>query len=101
MNNEERTYLRENQTLELHAAIGEFVVQFEHVCRAMQTAILFLLHGQGLRNQSVANILLAGYTVEPLRQLLESLIGEIVKPNNNERWPRKTGQHYKRISSLI
>jgi len=67
------------------STIGEFIVQFEHVCQAMQTAIRSLLYEQGLQNKSVANILLAGHTAEPLRALFESLIGEIVNPNDNEK----------------
>jgi hypothetical protein len=85
MNEEERLKIRDLQTGELYSNIGEFVVKFEHVCHAMQTAITFLMHDQGLQNQQVANILLAGYTADPLRTLFESLIGEVVKPNDNER----------------
>lgn len=85
MNEEERIKIRDIQTRELYANIGEFVVKFEHVYHAMQTAITFMLHGQGLQNQQVANVLLAGYTADPLRTLFESLIGEIVNPNDDER----------------
>ncbi len=85
MNEEERLKVRDLQTGELYANIGEFVVKFEHVCHAMQTAIIFMIHGQGLKNQQVANIFLAGYTADPLRTLFESLFGELVKPNDNER----------------
>jgi len=77
--------IRDIQTHELYASIGEFIVKFEHVCHAMQTTITFIIHGQGLKNQRVANILLAGYTADPLRTLLESLIGETVDLNNNEK----------------
>ncbi len=85
MNEEERLKIRDLQTGELYANIGEFVVKFEHVCQAMQSAITFMMHGQGLQNQQVANILLAGYTADPLRTLFESLIGELVNSNDNER----------------
>lgn len=85
MNEEERLKIRDLQTSELYANIGEFVVKFEHLCHAMQSVIIFMMHGQGLRNQQVANILLAGYTADPLRALLESLIGEIVKTNDNDK----------------
>ena len=73
------------QTSELYANIGEFVVKFEHVCNAMRTAITFMLHNQGLKNQQVTSILLAGYTAESLRTLFESLIGELIKTNDIEK----------------
>jgi len=85
MNEEERLKVRDLQTGELYANIGEFVVKFEHLCHAMQTSITFLMHGQDLKNQQVANILLAGYTADHLRTLFESLIGELVKINDNEK----------------
>ncbi len=85
MNEEERLKIRDLQTSELYTNIGEFVVKFEHVCHAMQTAITFMMHGQGLQNQQVANILLAGYTADPLRTLFESLIGELTNLNDKEK----------------
>lgn len=85
MNEEERVKTRDLQTRELYANIGEFIVKFEHVCCTMQKAIMFMIHGQGLQNQQVANVLLAGYTADHLRTLFESLIGELINPNDKER----------------
>ena len=85
MNEEERLKIRDAQINELYANIGEFVVKFEHVCHAMQTAIIFIMHGQGLKNQQVAHIFLAGYTADPLRTLFESLIGELTNLNYKEK----------------
>ena len=85
MNEEERLKIRDIQTRELYANIGEFVVKFEHVCRAMQSTITMMMYKQGLQNQQVTHIFLAGYTADPLRTLLESLIGELVTPNDKER----------------
>jgi len=84
MDEKKRNEIRDIQTNELYANIGEFVVKFEHVCHAMQTTITFIMQGEGLRNQQVAHIVLAGYTADPLRTLLESLIGEVITLNDNE-----------------
>ncbi|EOB2787408.1 hypothetical protein ACIL20_004237 [Vibrio vulnificus] len=51
----------------------------------MQDTITFIMHGQGLKNQNVANIILAGYTADPLRTLLESLTNEVTELSSNEK----------------
>ena len=81
----QRKKKRSTQTSELYANIGKSIVEFEHLCRAMQSAITFILQRQGLQNQHVTNILLAGLTASPLQSLLESLIGELVELNDNEK----------------
>ncbi len=60
---------------ELYVSIGEFVVQFEHLIHSIRTTIMFLLTGNGLKSQNVANLILAGYTAGPLKSLFESLLG--------------------------
>lgn len=85
MDEKKRLEIRDIQTRELYATIGEFIVKFEHVCHAMQTTITFIMQGQGLKNQQVAHVIMAGYTADPLRTLLESLIGELIKLNDNEK----------------
>ncbi len=85
MSEEQRKEQWKKDTAELYCAIGEFVVKFEHVCHAIQTAIVFLLARAGLRNQSVTQILLAGATADPLRTLFESLVSQIQTLNDNER----------------
>lgn len=85
MDEKERTETRDLQTHELYASIGKFIVEFEHICFEMQKAILWMLRDQGLKNQQVVDILLAGYTADPLRTLLESLIGELTTTNDKER----------------
>ena len=77
--------LYKNQTNELYASIGKFVVKFEQVCHTMRTLIIFILDGSGLKNQQLTNILLADHTAEPLRGILLSLIGETVSLNENEK----------------
>lgn len=77
--------LYKNQTNELHASIGKFLVNFELVCFNMRTAIISILYDSGLKNQQLANIMLARHTAEPLRSILRSLIGETVQLNENEK----------------
>ena len=77
--------LYKNQTNELYASIGKFLVNFELVCFNIRTAIIFILYDSGLKNQQLANIMLAGHTAEPLKSILHSLIGETVQLNENEK----------------
>lgn len=85
MDKKMRDELYKNQTNELYASLGKFVVKFEQVCHTMQTAIIFILYDSGLKNQQLAYIMLAGHTAEPLRNILHSLIGETVQLNENEK----------------
>jgi len=80
-----RDELYKNQTNELYASIGKFLVNFELVCFNIQTAIIFILYDSGLKNQQLTKIMLAGHTAEPLKSILHSLIGETVPLNENEK----------------
>jgi len=80
-----RDELYKNQTKELYASLGKFMVKFELVCHNMRVAITFILDNSGLKNQQVANIILTGQTAEPLKSILRSLIGETVQLNENEQ----------------
>ncbi len=77
--------LYKNQTNELYASIGKFLVNFELVCFNIRTAIIFILYDSGLKNQQLTNIMLAVHTAEPLKSILHSLIGEAVRLNENEK----------------
>ena len=85
MDKKKRDEIYENQTNELYASIGKFLVNFELVCFNIRTAIIFILYDSGLKNQQLANIMLAGHTAEPLKSILHSLIGETVQLNENEK----------------
>ena len=84
MSDESPTENFESQTRELYRAVGEFAVKFEHVCRVVQMSIQFILDREGLKNQAVSQIILAGLTAEPLRTLLQSLLGEVQPTNDQE-----------------
>ena len=85
MDKKKRDEIYENQTNELYTSIGKFLVNFELVCFNIRTAIIFILYDSGLKNQQLANIMLAGHTAEPLKSILHSLIGETVRLNENEK----------------
>jgi hypothetical protein len=85
MDKDARQKKLEKQTNELHSAIGEFIVEFEQVCHAISVCIIFILHKNGLQNQKIAHILLAGLTAEPLQSMLHSLIIEVHKPDKEEK----------------
>lgn len=79
--NEKRDENRKVQMDELHRAIGEFVVAFETITHQQYSCILWLLASAGLNDQQIVQILLSGKNAEPLRQLLQSLLGHM-RPSN-------------------
>jgi hypothetical protein len=85
MNEEERHKKFKDQTGELYRAYGEFALKFEHVCYAVHTALVFMLHMEGLKNQQVANVLLVGLTADPLRSMFAALVAETQKLDNQEK----------------
>ncbi len=66
----------EAQTAEVYQAIGKCSVKFEHVTFTMQQAITFLLHKGGLKNQRLANVILADLTANPLKSIFQAMIPE-------------------------
>lgn len=85
MDEDKRKKLRKEQTADLYRAVGEFTVKFEHTCHALQTAIIFMLHKAGLQQQSVAHVILAGLTAEPLKALFAALVAETQALDDDER----------------
>ena len=74
MNEEDRQKKLKEQSEDQYRSIGKFAVKFEHVCEAIHSTMLFMLHNEGIKNQKVIQVLLANHTAEPLRVLFESLI---------------------------
>lgn len=74
----------DEQTEDLYAAIGHFAVEFEHVCNYMRQIIMTILCKEGLGNENVMQILLAGLTADPLRSLVSSLISETQELSKND-----------------
>jgi hypothetical protein len=70
---------------EVYECIGHFSVDFEHVCRSMETCIRNILYQEGLKNEAVQEILLAGMTADPLLTLLQRLVGEILVGTPEEK----------------
>jgi hypothetical protein len=69
---------------EIYEYIGRFCVEFEQMCRSMEACIRTIIHDQGLNNDAVSEILLSNYTAEPLRKLLQNLIGQTVAKGKKE-----------------
>lgn len=65
---------KQNQINEIYHAIGEFVVEFEHICFAVQTSSKFILQKNGLNNQNIAQLFpykeTAGYLKEKFKDLI-------------------------------
>ncbi len=70
---------------ELHGAIGEFAVAFESVTHQEWRCILWLLESAGLKDKQIVQILVADYTAELMRVMLQSLIGHIRPENPAEK----------------
>lgn len=84
LKDEGRENRRITQSQELYRSIGEFAVAFEQMNGALWNCAMWLLAMAGLRDQGVAQIVLAKLTADPLRDLVRSLIGHIRSPNPDE-----------------
>jgi hypothetical protein len=84
---------------EFYEHFGRFCVDFEQLCRSMESCIRIILHKEGLANSSVHEVLLSGYTAEPLRALLQNLVGETLANTNKER--ALCSKVFSRIQKLI
>ena len=80
-----RDVTRDSQMKDLHRAIGEFAVAFESVTHQEWRCILWLLESAGLKDPKIVQILVAEYTAEPMRAMLQSLIGHIRLENAAEK----------------
>ncbi len=99
MDRKEREEKYKVQTKGWYAALGQFVVQFEDVCSNMETCIIFALHSDGLRNQNLAQALLADLTAAPLLQSFRAIVAELRK--NDIEDLRILDNASKRVEKLI
>lgn len=84
----------------LHQSIGEFAVAFENISHQQFRCIELLLKNSGLRDERVIQILFADYTSEPMRTMLQSLIGQTRQMDKTEQAIVKSlfSRHQKLIS---
>lgn len=61
--------------------IGKFVVEFEQNCHTIESGIRCILALEGLGNEKIQEILIAGLEAEQLRALFQSLCYEYLKPD--------------------
>jgi hypothetical protein len=87
------------QEHDLHAAIGKFVVSFEHVCRAMQECVVGALVKDGLETESLARAPLVGLTARPLFKSFKAVVTELRKDDPEDM--RILENVLKRIERLI
>lgn len=83
---------------EIYEHVGRFCVDFEQFCRAMEVCIRNILNTQGLTNESIQTILMAGSTASPLRTLLQNLTGEVLGTNENKALLSKA---FSKLQTLI
>ena len=82
---------------EIYQHIGKFCVDFEQFCRSMEACIQTIFEINGLKNDKLEKIILAGYTADPLRRLLQNLIGEVL---GNEKNKKLLSKAFKELQSL-
>lgn len=99
MNETERQQKYRKQTNDLYTAVGEFVVKFEHVCRAFRDGITWILESEGLKDQSVGNIIVVGLTAKPLIDRFASLVAHT--QDLNSRAQEIVGEILTRARKLI
>lgn len=87
------------QTNEIYQEIGRFAVNFEHVSFAMQFGIRTLLQKSGLKNQQLANIMLADQTAYPLKTMLQVMVVEACNLDKPDLLI--ANKIFKRVSDLI
>ena len=70
----------ESQTTEQYAALGQFMTEFEQICQTLRLWFVFLLGGKGLKDQTVANIIVGNqaFSAGPLIEMMEGLVGHLV-----------------------
>ncbi len=80
---DDRNAAYEAQTTEQYAALGEFMTEFEQICHALRLSFVFLLQGKGLKDQTVANIIIGNRAISagPLIEIMEGLVGHLVGKN--------------------
>jgi hypothetical protein len=84
---------------EAYEYIGRFCVEFEQVCRSMETCVRAILTKYGLFDGSIQEILLSGHTAEPLRTLLQNLVGQTIVNTNDEQ--NSCNKIFKQIQDLV
>jgi len=50
--------------IDIYTRIGEFVVEFEQICHTIESGIRCILSKEGLENEQIHEILLAGFTAD-------------------------------------
>lgn len=86
------------QTKQVYALMGEFVVEFEQVCLSLKTGITILTNLHGLKNQQLINAVLAEYTAYPLLKVFISVFLE-EKENVNDM-PERLKEINSRMTKL-
>ena len=89
------------QTTEQYAVLGQFIQEFGQICNWLQTSFVQLLQGQGLREQTIAKIIIGNraITAEPLVQIMEGLTGHLL--GDDKAGKEIFGQITKRFRYLI
>jgi hypothetical protein len=94
----EREAQEHGQEHDLYAAIGGFVVKFEHVCRAMEECIVGVLGKEGLA-EGLARAPLVGLTARPLFKSFKAVVTELRKDDPKDM--RILENVSKRVGDLI
>ena len=69
---------------DIYESIGEFCIEFEHVCKNMEACVITILAQNGLTSEPIQTVLLSGLAADGLRTLLQRLIAIGLQQSNSE-----------------
>ncbi len=79
MNPDDREQLLEDQSNELYAGIGEFIVSFELVIDALRSALIQLWSGRSGMNQFLFQPALAELTADPITKVFQASVAVAIR----------------------
>lgn len=75
----------EEQIDELMKSLGKFVVEFERVCATVRHLIIFTFQREGLKNQSLSQVVVGNKATAELRFLFGALYSELRDQDDDDR----------------
>jgi hypothetical protein len=75
----------EEQIDELMKSLGKFVVEFERVCATVRHLIIFTFQREGLKNQSLSQVVVGNKAAAELRFLFGALYSELRDQDDDDR----------------
>jgi hypothetical protein len=74
-----------DQIQELMSCLGKFIVEFERICAEIGHLIIFIFEREGLKNQSLAQVVIGNKAAADLRLLFGALYSELNDQDEDDR----------------